>query len=418
MASKTKTEIKKENFSDKELALKHLGDNVGAAKVWTPGDSYEADETLYKISLTGKRESYIVRTNFTASGTFSNDLTSYLDPIKDKINVTLIGVPNGVASLDGSTKVPLTQLYIGTPNGIASLDGAGKIPVAQLPNSVMEYQGVWNAATNTPTLADGIGSAGDVWSVNPGGTQDLGSGNITFAAGNWVVYNGTIWEKSNNSVGLMLPTGTTINGLLWWDNADLQWEEYPLLRIIKNSETQHDIIYGGIGKILEITFRSQTTDATLFAITTNFGATVGSDGLFGFKQSSPSSFFNILKGNNKGRIKIYDQEFGESSYTAPVDDNDIPPKKYVDTTKNVKVITTHSSTENIPVTTDVALCSGTITVTLLVTSQISGKATTIRSDGGTVTVSSESGTISGTTSLTSGQFATYVFNGTNFYQIS
>jgi len=87
----------------------------------------------------------------------------------------------------------------GAANGVATLDGGGKVPSSQLPDTLMDYLGTWNASTNTPTLADGSGSAGDVYDVQTAGTQDLGSGNITFAVGDWVVYNGTIWEKSSNS---------------------------------------------------------------------------------------------------------------------------------------------------------------------------------------------------------------------------
>lgn len=84
----------------------------------------------------------------------------------------------------------------GVADGVATLDAGGKIPAAQLPNSVMEYQGTWNASTNSPTIADGTGNAGDVYRVGTAGTQDLGSGPITFAVGDLVIYNGAEWEKS------------------------------------------------------------------------------------------------------------------------------------------------------------------------------------------------------------------------------
>lgn len=94
--------------------------------------------------------------------------------------------------------IPVTEK--GAPNGVATLDGGGKIPASQLPNSVMELQGEWNASTNTPTLIDGTGNPGDVWEVTTAGTQDLGSGPITFAVGDWAVYGAdNIWYKSANS---------------------------------------------------------------------------------------------------------------------------------------------------------------------------------------------------------------------------
>jgi hypothetical protein len=107
----------------------------------------------------------------------------------------------------------------GANNGVATLDAGGKIPVAQLPNSVMEYQGTWNASTNSPSLADGTGSAGDVYLVNVAGTQDLGSGSQTFAVGDWVVYSGSIWQKSINSNAVVSVNSQT--GVVVLDTDDI-----------------------------------------------------------------------------------------------------------------------------------------------------------------------------------------------------
>jgi hypothetical protein len=101
--------------------------------------------------------------------------------------------------VDTGLALKINSSLIGANSGVASLDSGGKIPSTQLPSTVMEYQGNWSAATNTPTLADGTGSAGDVYRVNAAGTQNLGSGSQTFAVGDWVVYNGTIWQLSLNS---------------------------------------------------------------------------------------------------------------------------------------------------------------------------------------------------------------------------
>lgn len=87
----------------------------------------------------------------------------------------------------------------GAVNGVASLDGSGKVPVAQLPSAVMTYEGVWNASTNSPTLADGAGDAGMVYRVGTAGSQDLGSGSISFDVGDYAIYNGTVWEKSDTT---------------------------------------------------------------------------------------------------------------------------------------------------------------------------------------------------------------------------
>lgn len=60
----------------------------------------------------------------------------------------------------------------------------------------LKYQGTWNASTNTPTLADGTGDAGDWYKVSVAGSQDLGSGSIDFSVGDWVIYSSAnVWEK-------------------------------------------------------------------------------------------------------------------------------------------------------------------------------------------------------------------------------
>lgn len=114
---------------------------------------------------------------------------------------------------------------LGVAGGVATLDGGGKVPIAQLPNSIMQYVSVWNASTNTPTLADGVGNAnediGNVYRVSVAGTIDLGSGSISYDVGDYVILNASkVFEKSdttdavasvNGSVGIV--TVNAINEL-------------------------------------------------------------------------------------------------------------------------------------------------------------------------------------------------------------
>jgi hypothetical protein len=100
----------------------------------------------------------------------------------------------------------------GNANGYASLDSLGKVPISQLPSSIMEYKGTWNASTNTPTLANGTGDTGDVYICNVAGTVDFGAGGITFAVGDYVIYSGTIWQRSSGAVGTVTSVAATITG--------------------------------------------------------------------------------------------------------------------------------------------------------------------------------------------------------------
>jgi hypothetical protein len=113
--------------------------------------------------------------------------------------------------ITGSTGV-LGSLPINASNGIPQLDVNGKILVSQLPNSVMEYKGTWNAATNTPTLADGTGNQGDVYLCNVAGTVNFGSGPISFVVGDQVIYSGTIWQKASGATGTVTSVAVTESG--------------------------------------------------------------------------------------------------------------------------------------------------------------------------------------------------------------
>ena len=84
----------------------------------------------------------------------------------------------------------------GSANGYASLDAGGKIPASQLPNSVMDFLGAWDASTNNPSLANGTGNAGDVYRCSVAGSVNFGAGAISFGVGDWVMYNGSIWQHS------------------------------------------------------------------------------------------------------------------------------------------------------------------------------------------------------------------------------
>lgn len=137
-----------------------------------------------------------------------------------------IGDVTGLAAaLDGKQDalgfIPEDSANRGVAGGYATLDNAGKVPVTQLPNSVMEYQGTWDAATNTPTLADGVGNIGDVYRITVGATRDLGSGPIDWDTGQYAIYNGTIWERSGASEGVSSVAGRTGDVVLSKDDVGL-----------------------------------------------------------------------------------------------------------------------------------------------------------------------------------------------------
>lgn len=106
-----------------------------------------------------------------------------------------------------SANVTLQGNTFNGANQLLQLDAGGKVAYANLPAALMIYKGVWDASTNTPMLADGSGVNGWVYRVHPGGTVNFGSGNITFTSGDYVIYNGSVWQQSGNGDAV-----TSVNG--------------------------------------------------------------------------------------------------------------------------------------------------------------------------------------------------------------
>ena len=122
------------------------------------------------------------------------------------------GASGGVASFNGRTGAvtlisgdvttalgytPVSAALLGVANGVATLDGSGKLTLSQLPPSVVGaliYQGTWNANTNTPTLMSGVGTKGWYYVVSVAGTTTV-DGNSQWNVGDTIVFNGTVWDK-------------------------------------------------------------------------------------------------------------------------------------------------------------------------------------------------------------------------------
>lgn len=100
----------------------------------------------------------------------------------------------------------------GAVNGVATLDGAGKLTASQLPASAiggMIYQGVWNASTNTPTIpASAVSNKGHYYKVSVAGSTTIDTIN-EWKVGDWIVSNGSVWDKIDNTDQVSTVAGRT-----------------------------------------------------------------------------------------------------------------------------------------------------------------------------------------------------------------
>jgi predicted heme/steroid binding protein len=161
---------------------------------------------------------------------------------------TALGPGNATVTLDNMAVIAkvLTGLNI-TGGNIVSTDSIvqafGKVQnqINSLVGGV-QYQGTWNADTNTPTLTSSVGVKGEYYVVSVPGSTNL-NGITDWKLGDWAIYDGTSWGKVDNTdavvsvngyVGAVVLTYTdvgappdtrtlTINGVGFDLSADRSW---------------------------------------------------------------------------------------------------------------------------------------------------------------------------------------------------
>jgi hypothetical protein len=126
-----------------------------------------------------------------------------------------VGVTDARIDFDGSLIITLSNGNEINAGEVVSLDTAEKIKVigngggtsqyvldaieslqTQI-NAVsggLSYQGTWNASTNTPTLASSTGTSNYYYVVSVSGSTNL-NGITDWVTGDWAIYNGTAWQK-------------------------------------------------------------------------------------------------------------------------------------------------------------------------------------------------------------------------------
>jgi hypothetical protein len=171
--------------------------------------SVAADDSTQRLISTDEVIKFVgaggITTSSDAQGniTFTQgsvDLSGYL--LLNGLSPMAANLPMGTYKITG----------LGAPS--ADTDAATKSYVdSNIVSGAVVFKGTWNASTNTPTLVNGTGTTGWQYAVSVSGTQDLGAGSIAFSAGDFVIYNGTVWQRIPASTiaeaGTL--TGSTIN---------------------------------------------------------------------------------------------------------------------------------------------------------------------------------------------------------------
>jgi hypothetical protein len=201
------------------ITVKHLKvstiPDAGDDTLVEPSD-WNADHTLTGLGTMAEQNANAVAiTGGTISGVTipASNVTGTLGvPNGGTGATTLTGYVKGTgtAALTGSATIPNTDITgLGTAStkdagaalGVATLDSSGKVPISELPAAVLgalSYQGTWDASTNTPTLASSVGTKGYYYVVSVAGSTNL-NGITDWLVGDWAVYNGSAWQKVDNT---------------------------------------------------------------------------------------------------------------------------------------------------------------------------------------------------------------------------
>ena len=112
-----------------------------------------------------------------------------------------------VTGLQTALDNKLDDSQLGAVNGVAPLGADGKVPSANLPASG-SYSGTWNATTNTPTITNGSGTNGQFYIISVAGSTTI-DGVSSWADGDQIRFNGTVWQKIPNTNAITSVAGKT-----------------------------------------------------------------------------------------------------------------------------------------------------------------------------------------------------------------
>jgi hypothetical protein len=77
----------------------------------------------------------------------------------------------------------------------------------------LNYSGTWDAAANNPALASSVGTKGDYYVVSVSGSTNL-NGITDWVVSDWCVFNGSVWQKVDNSEVIYVSNVATGTGLI------------------------------------------------------------------------------------------------------------------------------------------------------------------------------------------------------------
>ncbi len=178
---------------------------------WTPifADNTSGDITEQDLRdfMTDIKDSFVavdelaaeIASDTTVTGKYdANNPDNFIDITAISDLFVINKVLSGVGSLSGSIA-----------NGDSIIEALNKLQT-QVSSALggLSYQGTWNANTNSPSITNGSGNNGEYYRVSVAGTT-LVDGINDWAAGDWIISDGTSWQKIDNTDKIQSVNGQT-----------------------------------------------------------------------------------------------------------------------------------------------------------------------------------------------------------------
>jgi hypothetical protein len=180
----------------------------------------------------------------------------------------------------------------------------------------VNYEGTWNASTNIPTLTSSVGTKGDYYVVSTTGTTNL-NGITTWTQGDWAIFNGSAWEKVDNTDLVTSVAGRT--GAITLTTSDIG----GLGTIATQASSNVSITGGSITGITDLAVADGGTGAsTAPNARINLGLVIGTDVLAPTGSAASLTSFPTLNQNTTGSAATLTTGrtiavTGDLAYTSP-----------------------------------------------------------------------------------------------------
>ncbi len=158
---------------------------------------------------------------------------------------------------------------------------------------VMEYLGVWDASTNTPSLVNSTGQRGGYYIVSQAGSTSL-DGITDWDVGDWAVFNGTAWQRidiADNSRDISVLETLQFKSLT----------TPPLIRNVSQGnfeltpDSNFTVVLQGVATV---GIEACTQDATLFQLGSRYHIYNNSTATLTVKNCNGAELFQLYSGSS------------------------------------------------------------------------------------------------------------------------